>query len=335
MFESDESSPKPRGRWLKYSMRTLMVLVLLISIPLSWVGRDVVRSMRESAVERAIHEAGGEAIYDYWQPDEYGMVGQRVEPTGDWWVRKLLGDNIYSYVTCVDLRGVENPEVLIPRLQHFTRLKYLLLPTTVASESLVETLKQLPDLQQCRLDLSPCSPIILWELAQCQGIEALQLQANELSDSSVDVLLQFPGLKSLTLRETPMTDAAMPKIAKITTLNELVLEDAPEITNDGFQTLESLPHLTRFFASGTQIDEGCVDSLRTMTNLDNLEITPGKLKLAYYPWGLIRLDTRQQVRGKLFPPDGPREDLVRIVHIEEDLISFDPDDLILPEQPSE
>ncbi len=309
-------------------MRTLMVLIFLVSIPLAWVGRDVVRSMRESAVVRAIHQAGGNAIYDYWQPDENGYVGKRLQPSGHWLVRKFLGDNIYSYVTCVDLRDVEDPQTLIPRLRHLSRLKYLLLPTIPASDELVETLKQLPELETYRLDLETCSPALLWELAELEEIEALHLRGPDTSDDAIEILLRFQGLKSLSLQDTPATDVAMETIAKISTLNELELNVAPEITNQGFQALAGLPHLTRFEAHGTRIDEGCVDALREMRSLETLEITPGDLKLTYYPWGTIRLDTRQPIVFKPFFSDLPREESIRVVHIESDSIYFSEDDLI-------
>lgn len=328
MFDAPEPAPKPKSRWWKYSLRTLLVLILLVSIPLSWAGRDVFRSMREAAVVRAIHEANGQTYYDYWQPDEFGNIGAKLEPEGNWLARKFLGENINSYVMYVDLRTAADPQALIPRLRHLSRLKYLILPMIPADEALVETLKQLPELETKELDLETCTPVLLWELAEIDEIETLYLHGSDVTDNAIEALLRFKNLKSLWLYNTSVTDAAMPTLAQIATLNELVLNDAPQVTNQGFQALAGMSQLTQFAAHGTQIDEGCVDVLREMPSLETLEITPGQLDLSYYPWGTIRLDTRQPIIFKPFFSDLRREESIRVVHIEADTIYFSEDDLI-------
>ena len=35
---ADMTTPKPKRRWFQYSLRTLLVLMLLVGVGMSWVG---------------------------------------------------------------------------------------------------------------------------------------------------------------------------------------------------------------------------------------------------------------------------------------------------------
>ena len=60
-----DSCPKPKRRWLQFSLRTLLVFVTLSAVACSWfvVKMQQVRRQREAV--KAIMEAGGWVWYDY------------------------------------------------------------------------------------------------------------------------------------------------------------------------------------------------------------------------------------------------------------------------------
>jgi hypothetical protein len=86
-------TPKPKRRWYQFSQRTLLVLVLLVSIGLSWLGIKMNQARRQREVVKAILEAGGAVYYDY----EYKQSGNP-EPPAPAWLRKLFGDDLFRDV---------------------------------------------------------------------------------------------------------------------------------------------------------------------------------------------------------------------------------------------
>ena len=57
-------SPKPRRRWLQFSLRMLLVQVLLISVPLGWLGMKMREAREQQAAARksADHEGPRKGI---------------------------------------------------------------------------------------------------------------------------------------------------------------------------------------------------------------------------------------------------------------------------------
>ena len=50
MTTAPTTTPKPRRRWLQFSLRTLMVVVLLVALPLGWIGILLERSREQERV---------------------------------------------------------------------------------------------------------------------------------------------------------------------------------------------------------------------------------------------------------------------------------------------
>jgi hypothetical protein len=85
-------SDKPRRRWFRFSLRTMLALVVVVAIPLSWVAKERRQSEYEQQIaEQLRQQAFGEiefgGPYDlldpYWKPSPQG-----------WWrdlARQVLG----------------------------------------------------------------------------------------------------------------------------------------------------------------------------------------------------------------------------------------------------
>ena len=69
-------SPKPR-RWLRFSLRTLLILTALVAV---WLGVQVNRAQKQRAAVAAIQEAGGfvmHPIHDGWRGLVVEYLGQQ------------------------------------------------------------------------------------------------------------------------------------------------------------------------------------------------------------------------------------------------------------------
>jgi hypothetical protein len=111
----DEPLPKSRRRWLRLSLRELIVFVLIIGGCLGWIAHIVRSTQRQLAAVAAVMKVGGSVLYD-WQ-FEGGEV--RVKPGTNtisdevpgWptWLVDRLGSDYFGDVTQVSISGFSPP----------------------------------------------------------------------------------------------------------------------------------------------------------------------------------------------------------------------------------
>ncbi|WDI44496.1 hypothetical protein [Bremerella sp. P1] len=293
MTEDNHPSPKPKRRWLRFGLRGLMVLVLLLSLPMGWIARDVYRSQREDEVVAAVEKAGGFASYDYQQLNLWNEVPH---PPGPWILRKLFGDHIHAYVDYVTLMEPDEVNTLIPMLANCHRLEYLELHEAVLSDQSVETIAQMPKLRELALIGTSITVDQMRQLSQAPAMKSITLEGPTASDDYVELLPLFSSLEDVALSQTTVTDRGMQSLGQLSDLKSVSIEQAPAVTNDGFAALANCPQLSDIWADGTKVDEGCIDTLKKLPELDDVYISPGDLEVEFYAWGTMRLDTLKPVK---------------------------------------
>jgi hypothetical protein len=68
--ETQNTNPvttKPR-RWFRFRLRTLLVMVTLLSVPLGWVGWELDQRRREKKVIAWVEEMGGTVNFHHYLP---------------------------------------------------------------------------------------------------------------------------------------------------------------------------------------------------------------------------------------------------------------------------
>lgn len=317
MNPTNDRPDKPKRRWLSFGLRGLMIIVLLMSLPMGWIARDVYRSRREAVVVDAVHQAEGYLSFDY----EY--LGPNLElpkPPGPWLLRRLFGQHIHAYVESVHLMEPDQANTLIPMLSICQRLKYLRLPAASLNDASIETIAQMPNLKELRLIGTPIGVDQLRRLAQGTKLTSIELEGAAATDELVQLLPLFPDLEEVTLNQTTITDQAFQALGQLSKLRALNIEQAPAVTKHGFSALANCTELKELWIIGSSIDEGCVDTLKKLPLADDVYITPDELEIdEFYAWGSLRLDTLTPVEVKyefmpicgtcgIFPPEktGPR-----------------------------
>jgi hypothetical protein len=89
------TTPKPRRRWLQFSLRTLMVLMLLVSVPLGWLAVQLKRGREQKQAVIALRKLGGRVGYER---DASGRLQSRLP--------QFVGsveEDLYANVTTVRL----------------------------------------------------------------------------------------------------------------------------------------------------------------------------------------------------------------------------------------
>lgn len=141
------ATPTPRRRWLQYSLRTLLVLVLLLSLPLAWFALKIRKAERQRQAVDAIATLGGWVRYDY-QFNSSGVYIQGARPPGPEWLRKLVGHDLFTHVTMVSLQPRYRFSLAVNRigddalehLRQFTELQRLSLLSTKVTDAGLEHL---------------------------------------------------------------------------------------------------------------------------------------------------------------------------------------------------
>ena len=65
MDAATEKTAKPRRRWFRFSLRTLLIVVTALSVPLGWVGWRLGPVRRERATITWVKEKGGRVSFRY------------------------------------------------------------------------------------------------------------------------------------------------------------------------------------------------------------------------------------------------------------------------------
>ena len=236
----------PRRRWLRFSLRTMMLLVAVVAVPLA--GKfNRVRNQR--AVVAEVADLNGQVIYDY-QLGFKEPARQTVEPPGPRWLRELLGDDFFATVARIDIEDV---------------------PVTGATLALIATL---PDLQQLGLTSNQINVTGLRHLAKLNKLEGLGLQSTSITDSSLAHLAELKGLKYLTLEGSLITDSGLVQVAKLTQLEALELH-ADTVTDDGLRPLAKLPNLNYLLIDCNHVTDAGLAHLHQMSNLKQLRLCHG------------------------------------------------------------
>jgi hypothetical protein len=179
----------PRG-WLRFRMRTLLVVVALVGV---WLGWHVNRAERQRRAVDAIRSLGGEIRYSFdMDPDSEGAITRRL--------RELFGDH------------------------HFGRASYVYSPPEATRRGAAEHLPDLYGLNDLTIqvllgdDLQRHLP----HIAQLPRLRYLNLESTLLNDEGLAMLAGMTTLEHLDIGyNLPITDAGLPHLYGLKRLKQL------------------------------------------------------------------------------------------------------------------
>jgi hypothetical protein len=100
---------KTSRRWYQYSLRSLLVLMLLVSLLMSWFAVKRKRAIAQKKAVEAILEAEGTVEYDF-QFDSNGAYVKGASGQGPEWLRDLTGPDYFdtaAYASVKNRKGIE------------------------------------------------------------------------------------------------------------------------------------------------------------------------------------------------------------------------------------
>ena len=151
------TEPPKRRRWFQFRLRTLLIVVLVLSLPLSWLAMRMERARRQRRAVEAISSLRGQASCDWQNYPRYGA-----EPT---WLRRILGDDFFDPVTWAVLNRDTITDADLEHLKGLPSLEILSLPDTRVSDAGLEYVSGLSQLEYLDLRNTDVTP---------EGIRKLQ-----------------------------------------------------------------------------------------------------------------------------------------------------------------
>jgi hypothetical protein len=207
---SQRGSGRSVGRFFRFSLRTLFVLVLLTSLGGIWIRVKTRTAERQQKAAEVIRELGGTSLYD-WQLDG------RAEPPGPAWMETLLGVNLFTSVAKVSFSA------------------------TRVTDSDLSCLRDVPDLVMLRLDDTQVTDAGLEHIGALKQLCVLWLSNTKISDAGLKQLIGLRNLQLLMLSDTQITDVGLEIISEMSELEFLSVGNTL-VTHDGISKLrQALP----------------------------------------------------------------------------------------------
>ena len=225
-----DSSPSPptSRRWLRLSLRGLMILVLIIGGFAGWAAHKI-RTQRAAV---AVLKAAKQSIrYDYQVKPLQTVNGRYVyqdEPSAPRWLRRIVGDELFQEVGWVSLGQPVTPEV-IDAVAKCGRITRFTMSGSATDAECVRLLQSLPAVEQMILQPFLVTDAVLKQVARLSKLREFHI----LGDAR-------------DKRTSPATDDGFAALAGSTSLEFVQLRYSPNLTDAGAARLAAgLPRLHR------------------------------------------------------------------------------------------
>ena len=254
-------------RFLRFSVRRLIALVLVVGVGLGWMVRQA-HIQREAVA--AIKDAGGSVWYDWEWHNGRKFPGKPWAPE---WLIRAVGVDFFGRVACVTYprRAIEVGLALAVEIQKRPhRSQYSPSYSGVRAPgydgAFTADLKSLGDLSDLDLSSTDVTDDGLANLAGLTKLVCLNLEGTQITDAGLIHLERLTKIKTLALSGNRITDAGLLNLTGLAELGSLDLRDT-QVTDSGLRHLERIPNLSYLDLRGTQVTGGAVKELQ--------EVLPG------------------------------------------------------------
>ena len=246
---------RPWRRFLRFSVRGLIVSVLIIGGSLGWMAHAA-RIQREAVA--AVERAGGTIRYNWeWKNGKLKSKGKPNEPG---FLVDFVGADFFGHVTDVKLSPNATDAILV-HVGRLSRLKALDISGPWLNRSN-------PRPNRSQLQVSDKGVENLNGLSE---LESLDLGNTEVSDDGLKHLKGLPKLKSLSLGNSQVTDSGLVHLAGLTKLVMLDLS-CTQVRGNGLKHLKNLPRLSVINFQGSQVTDAGLADVSELTKLSYVDL---------------------------------------------------------------
>lgn len=229
-----------RRRWLRFSLRGLLVAVTLVCI---WLGWNVERKRRQQELISAIQELGGVVAYQTAPtPLDLFLYGPR-EPIE------------------VTLVSRSPPEALVGRLRGLKKLRSVRLRGAYVTDAGIAELGTMTGLETLELFYPFITDDSLAHLSRLKNLRKLTITDARLTDEGLRFLEPLRNLEELSLENVPITTAGLAHLASLPALASLNLKGSL-VDASAIQELAKLKGLKELDIDTRKMSTGDLAALR-------------------------------------------------------------------------
>ena len=175
-------------RWrFQFSIRSLLVLPVVVALPCSWFACEMRKAERQAAVVQEIKNVGGSVVYDL-DVDTSETLISNAKPSGQERLRSLLRDDFIGAVVGVNLNDRNITDAGLAHLAALPQLRELWLDGNQITDAGLAHLAALPQLQKLFLDGTQITDAGLAHLAGLTQLQELWLYQTQVTDVGVTKL---------------------------------------------------------------------------------------------------------------------------------------------------
>jgi hypothetical protein len=269
-----------RGRF-QYRLSTLLALVVVIALPLSWLDVEKERAARERQMARVMEESycyayqcvfyGNRLEPNLFSPgrDFYHTATGRInafdKPSEPQWLRDWLGEDFFCSILAFGVEGQRAKTFTVDDFRRVVALPYL-------KRLMLDDAKKLTD-----ADFA--------EIRRKRGLERLFLRGTRITDQGLRELSSLTNLRVLSLAYTEVTDDGLTYLQGMAKLEVLELIGT-DISDEGLQHLRGLTALRYLllYCDGTKVTEKGLQELKTALPNCNCLPVVGDLRRPEFFW---------------------------------------------------
>jgi internalin A len=258
-----EPVSRPWRRFLRFSVRGMIVLVLVIGGWLGWIVRSA-RIQREAVT--AIKKAGGEVWYDWQWHNGRKFPGKPWAPE---WLIRAIGGDYFGRVAGVrySRRATQCYLALLVEIRKHPRHPdytppYSRVRVPGYDGTFTADLKSLGDLTDLDLSSTDVTDDGLANLAGLTNLVTLNLEGTQITDAGLINLERLTKIETLYLPDNRITDAGLSHLTGLAKLSRLCLLRDTQVTDSGLRHIKRIPNLSSLDLRGTQATSAGVKELQ-------------------------------------------------------------------------
>lgn len=255
------SPRKPRG--LRFSLRTLLILMLVLGAFFGWFGKIAIQARRQQKIVGMIREMGGQAAYR--RPGKPGFFSG--PPRAPWPLRDIFGDAAFYEVECIDFRKDVSDSDLA-KVAELDHLEFVIAHGREITDVGLAHLARLPKLTGLNLSQTTITKEGVEQLSRAIQLRELTLGGPTITDETLEGLGPLQDLTTLQLFRTSVSSAGLEPVGRLSKLECLEIIDASAISDDAVVHLLPLHSLKQLRLFQTNVGD---DGAKMLTALDGLE----------------------------------------------------------------
>ena len=256
MANMSDAPTKPRRRWLRFSIRSLLLLIALIAIPLAW---KVNRAQNQRRVVAEVERLKGSIV---WVHEELPPFYSDNDPPGPLWLRNILGDDFFADVCRIDIANPNCDDDTLAQIATLPSLNTISLMSDGITDRGRAYLTHLKTLETLLINSERVTDSGLKHVAQLPPrLVNLLLDCPQVTSAGLQFLNGRDNFRTLAARRARVSDSGLSVIGKMAHLQVLSL-CAMQITDAGLDDLKELKHLKEVSLIELQVSQARVNELR-------------------------------------------------------------------------